>query len=469
MRRDVTGTLRPLALAAILTAWTQADVGAQQLLWTYSESGTRSFAGVTPDGHSVLVAPQANSVSVERLDADGAPEAPFVLDLSDPQAQGDVVPIQVEVDATGALHVTATAQPPSADLQYRYYRFSATGAAQWVLSSAADSNVCARSRLTEAGGRVFLCDEVLGVNPDFELRFRISRYGPNGLLEFSLDPAVGLDNSATKSASASVVLASGVNGRAAFGGVRSVTLNGVIQPRALFAVVVNADGNAAWNQDYAWSGTGNQIEPPWSTRAELGSGGELALYGEGYGVAGTDESQYTVVRFGANGSSGFTRRLGDAIGNGNSGLVGKGRIDASAKVLAAGRCVEAPVTLIPCYAAMDDAGTVVVSSFGVAAGAAPSAFPGVVDVSVGLADETLLALSADSAHTYLRRLAATGQQTWELGFSHADEASKSARLGVDSADDFYYALQWAPFSFEPSDRIEIRKFGGGDIFRDSFE
>src|SRR5258706_10149907 len=98
MRRDITGTIRSIALGAILSAWPQVEVRAQQLLWTYAEPGARSFAGVTPDGHTVLVAPQANSISVERLDANGVPEAPFDLDLSDALILADIVPIQIEVD-----------------------------------------------------------------------------------------------------------------------------------------------------------------------------------------------------------------------------------------------------------------------------------------------------------------------------------------------------------------------------------
>jgi len=445
---------------------------AQNVLWTVSDDQAREFVGSTPDGHSVLVKRTPNSLSVQRIDKNGVKEPPFLLRLNEAGQNGDVFADDIDVgQVTGAIHVRAIAQkPPNFDVFYRYFKFSPTGALVFHLTSETDPNVCGRSRVTDEGGRVFLCDEVIDANPgdpDFEYRYRVSKYGPTGVLEYSVDPPVGLENTASIEAVASVHLASGRNGRVGFGGLRYRLVDDVPQPTEPFGVVIDAGGVPLWHETYNWL---DVLEPPGIARVELGPDGELVLLGEEYTVGfGEIHSQYTAIRFAPDGASSWVQRLGSAIEGGSYGLVGHTLIDAAGNVHTAGRCAVSSTVLTPCYTVFNPNGTTIAASNLMPNGSVSGSLPGFTGFSIAPNGATLLTLDADSPRAYLRRIAPWGAPTWDYAVADAAGSMIAARVGVDMDGDIYYGMSFVPTGGALPTRTEIRKISGGDLFQDDFE
>jgi hypothetical protein len=435
---------------------------AQQLIWSVLDSGDRSFLGVTPDGHSVLVKPGLNSIAVQRYDTNGVPEAPFTLDLTLESVSEDIFGSAV-LDATGAFQVSAETSPPSARL---YYRFSPLGARDWVLSSADDAKLCGAGLPTEAGGRVFLCEEIVDANPmdpDFEYRYRVSRYSPQGTLEYSAATPVDLVVGENDSAIAAVQLAPGANGRAGYCGTRYRTVNGMPQPPEWFGVVLEANGGLRWSETH----TGVTALPKTAPQlCQLGVSGELAISGSG---AGTFPS-HQVGRFGSNGASDFALFFEGAFSGSTFGLTRKLELDAAGHVYSAGRCIREETYFVPCFGEFAPNGTTLRANLDPPVGSAAQNSPGVEDFALGLLGDAWTTQGGTAKDKwYLRRLGASGAVAWELAFTRTGQFAAASKLGTDQTGDLYSGASWSDTEFGAITRTELRKFQGGEIFANGFE
>ena len=450
-------------LGALALAAAADGANAQQLLWSVADTTGRSFIGVTPDGHAVLAESGLDSISIQRYDTNGVPEAPYSLDLTLDTVQADIFGVAV-LDPTGAFQVTATTNPPSATLRYR---FSPTGTRVWVLSSADDTKVCGSGMPTEAGGRVFLCEEVVDENPmdaAFEYRYRLSRYSPLGVLEYTAAPPVGLVVD-QDSAFAIVQLAPGANGRAAYCGTRYATVNGMQQPNEWFGVVLDAGGTVRWNETHT---AVTQLGKTAPQLCALGDTGDLALSGSGTGGGAFPSHQ--VARFDSTGASDFGIFFQGAFSEGIFGLTSKLALDVSGHVYSAGSCILEETYFVPCFGEFDTNGSTVRENLQPPQGSAAQNSPGVQDFALGLSGDTWTtqAGTVKDRH-YLRRIDAAGGIAWELQFTRTGQFSGGGKLGVDAAGDLYSGVHWRDTEFGVVTRAEVRKFRGGDLFADGFE